>query len=615
MGIFSKNMALCILLLLLGGMASNAKTMPNIINLEQSSSPIVAAPQADSTLKKFPVLLVEFVDVKFSLPDPQKQFNEYFNGKDYAQNGATGSVAEYLNENFKGKAHFGFDVYDVIALGNPIAFYGAHGETFNDVDVLQLVKDACVKAAALGLDFSRYDNDNDGKVDNVAIVFAGYSEAEGGGDDAIWPHQKFPGGRELSGDVPEIFSYTCTAELSGAKDTIISAIGMFCHEFAHYLGLPDLYDANGEEEGAAAALYGPLSIMDKGNFLNMGRTPPYFNAVERELLGLCEVEDLLPDRNYTAVPVQDADVIYRIRTSNEGEYFLLECRDAKGWDAHIGGSGMVVYHVDKSSKVYGGIPCSDRWLFNNLNCYSQHECVRVISASGSGASVPDLFFPGGANVRQFVSWQGEMPLKDWGGHSVGIGIVDISFVGGTVSFRTVPDYAFDKDLPPVNGCRAYEYQKDIKVEWISPSDDGEKCEWLVKWRLAGNTGKFMSACTDTASFWLKGINPGMEYEIHVSALDGNRYGYPAELKAKSIPVTSIYPYIHVKAGGYSRGDVMDLRVINLVEEHVSVSWQVNGIPVNGDSFRFENEGKVTIMAIIKYKDGSEEKIYKNIDIR
>ncbi len=618
MGIVMKNMALCFLLLLWGILVPSAKTMPNIQNLEQSYASVVPAQETDSTLEIYPVLLVEFEDVKFSLPDPKRQFNEYFNGKGYAHNGATGSVAEYLDANFRGKALFGFDVSDVISLKNPIAVYGAHGTAFNDVDVLQLVKDACAEAVVLGMDFARYDNDNDGKVDNVAIVFAGYSEAEGGGDNAIWPHQKFPAGRELAGDVPEIFSYTCTAELSGAKDTVISAIGTFCHEFAHYLGLPDLYDANGAEEGEAPALYGPLSIMDKGNFLNMGRTPPYFNAVERELLGLCGVEDLLPDRHYTIRPVQDTDVLYRINTSNEGEYFLLECRDAEGWDAYIGGSGLVVYHIDKSEKVYGGISCSDRWQFNNLNCYSPHECVRVVSASGCGAAVPNLFYPGGADVLQLVSWQGEMPLKDWGGHSVGIGIVDISFSGGAVSFRTVSDYAFDKDLPAVNGCRVCGYQKDIKIEWSAPLADeggGEDLEWLVKWRLVGNTGRFMSAHTDTAGFWIEGINPGVEYEIQVSVLDGNRYGSPAELKAKSIPVTSIYPYIHVRAGGYSKGDVMDLRVINLVEEHISVSWHVNGNPVHGNSFRFEEEGETAVMATIKYNDGSEEKIYKNIDVR
>lgn len=610
-----RHMAFIVIALVAGALFSVANAVPNIQIFKQPSVQKVLAAGVDSPAELYPVLLVEFADVKFSTSDPKGSFNELFNGVGYNVNGACGSVAEYLNANFMGKRKFAFEISDVISLENPVEVYGAPSGTFNDVDVAGMVKDACAVAMEGGVDFSRYDNDSDGKVDNVVIVFAGYSESEGENPNLIWPHQQHLLQRNMIGEGIGLGSYTCSSELSGTKDKVISAPGTFCHEFAHYLGLQDLYDTNGEEEGSSPALYGTLSIMDKGNLLNNGNTPPYFNAVERELLGICEVEDILPDKIYNLMPVQESDVVYRIKSSNEGEYFLLECRVAKEWDACIGGSGLVVYHVDKSNKVYGGMASSERWKYNNLNSFAAHECVRVISASGSGADVPGVFFPGSGHVRSLVSWEGKMPLKDWRGHSMGAGITDISFFGNVVSFKTVGDYAYDRSLPEVKDCRALAFQRNIKVEWGTDDGDEGVREWLVKWKFNEGVQNFITVRTDSCTFWINDIKPGGEYEIHVAALRGNLYGTPSVMEVATLPVTSMYPYIYVKDKGYRMGDVMDLRLINLVEKYVSVMWYIDGSPVEGNSVLLEKEGERQIMAIIKYHDGSEEKLYKKIDVR
>lgn len=600
MGRTVKYMAFLTIALLAGAVFSVANMVPNIRNFEL-----------------YPVLLVEFEDVKFTVDNPNESFNNLFNAQGYNHNGAYGSVAEYLNSNFRGKRGFSFEISDVISLDNPVEVYGAQSATFNDTDVAQLVKDACKVAMEQGMDFSRYDNDGDGRADNVVVVFAGYAESEGGNPNSIWPHQQAMEQDNLIGENMGIASYTCSSELSGTEGGTISAPGVFCHEFAHFLGLQDLYDVNGEEEGASAALYGSLSIMDRGNLLNSGNTPPYFNAVEREILGICEVEDLLPDRVYTLNPIQDSDVIYRIKTANEGEYFLLECRVEDGWDEKIGGSGLVVYHVDKSNSVYGGLSSSDRWKYNNLNAYAQHECVKVIAALGSGGDVSNVFYPGNGYVINLVSWDGKMPLLDWGGHSVGIGVVDIRFMAGKVVFRTVGDYAFDKNLQSVTGGKVLPFQHDIKVEWDPeiPQDDGLAKQWLVKWRFKDGEQKFLIQSTDSACFWIKDIKPGGDYVIQVSVLQGKLYGVPRVFNASTLPITSIYPYIYVSGKGYRKGEVIDLRVINLVEKWVSLDWYVDGSPVVGESICPQEEGEIEIMAKIKYEDGSEEKIYKRVEIR
>ena len=621
MGRILKNMAIVVPAILAMALLCVANTHPllasraNVQNFKQPLLQKVTPVSGSSSVELYPVLLVEFSDVKFSVKEPARAFSEFFNGKGYNANGASGSVAEYLDVNFRGKRKFAFEVSDVISLENPVQVYGAPSGTFNDTDVMQLVKDACSAAKASGTDFSRYDNDGDGKVDNVAIVFAGYSESDGGDPNFIWPHQQYMPQRATSGEGVDFASYTCTSELSGIQGATISPPGTFCHEFAHYLGLQDMYDVNGEEEGISPALYGSLSIMDKGNLLNNGNTPPYFNAVEREMLGIAEIVDLVPDKIYNLKPVQESDVLYRMKSSNEGEYFLLENRVAKGWDAHIGGSGLVVYHIDKSGGVYAGIPSVERWGYNNINTFAGHECVRVIAALGKGGDVTEVFYPGKGNVRSLVSWEGKMPLRDWGGHSVGIGIENISFVGDMVTFRTVEDYSLDPDLPAVADCRVTAFQREMKVEWNPGSQDIETGRWLVKWKFNEGEQNFITREADTSCFWISGIKPGGEYEIQVSVLNGKSYGTPAAVEATTVPYTSMYPYIYVRNGGYGKGDEMDLRVINLVAKHVSVAWQVDGVPVEGDSICLNKEGKVSIMAIIKYQDGSEEKIYKKVEVR
>lgn len=612
-----KNITLVMILLSLGGALLAAHKLSNIVNFKQSCHQKSFNAKAQEGRALYPVLLVEFEDVKFSVPNPKESFTALLNKEGYCVNGASGSAADYLKENFYNKVMFGFDVWGVVSLEGTMAQYGAHSVAFNDIDVPKLVEEACVKASAEGLDFSLYDNDSDGKIDNVAIIFAGYSESEGGSEDSIWPHQANMELYEITLNGVKLASYTCSGELKGCEGNVISTPGAFCHEFSHALGLPDLYDANGAEEGLASALYGSLSIMDKGNWLDGGNTPPYYSAPEREILGILEVEDLLPDKSYSLEPVHKGGKAYRIKTSNQGEYFLLECRSAIGWDTFIGGEGLVVYHIDRSNKVYGGIPSALRWEYNNLNCYAEHECVRVISAGGAGSSVKDLFFPGASGVKELLSDRGNVLLTDWGGHPVGIGIKDIRYEGGKVTFKTVEDYAFDPSLPPTMGCRAIPFQEQVRVEWLPLNQDfagSEEYSWIIKWKLKGDETRWQSAVTDSLRYYVPNILPGNAYHIQVSALKGNLYGEAARLDVKSIPVTSLFPYIYVLEEGYSVGDVIDLRIHNLVEKHLGVEWYVNGNKVSGTSLLLNDEGEMQIVAIIRYPDGSDEKIYKNIKV-
>ena len=565
---------------------------------------------------QIPVLLVEFSDVKFSVSDPIEEFKTLFNGKEYTKNGSQGSVKEYFNANFQGIRTFDFPVVAKVTLNSPISTYGAPSSTFNDTDVKKLLEDACNAAMEDGADFTLYDLDNNGTIENIAIIFAGYSESEGGDPNSIWAHRQNLAKEDfLIGDL-KILSYTCNAELKGNSGTTITPIGTVCHEICHFLGLPDMYDTNGETEGLSPALYGTLSIMDKGNHSNNGNTPPLLNSIEKEILGIGEVEDLVPDNSYTLEPVNLSGKIYRIKGSAEGEYFLLECRLAQGWDKFIGGEGLVIYHVDKSGGVHGGIPCWQRWEYNNINCYAEHPCAIVLAAGMPDGNNGALFFPGSSNVSA-LSYEGDgASLTDWNGNPVGIALEQIKFSNGKVSFKCVQDYLYNNALAKAIECRSHAYQHDAKIEWKNLSAEGNangNGKWQIKWEQKGANIKGF-AVTDTTVCYVNGLSSGAQYDFEVRAIDGMQLGAKASFKLKTHPVTSAFPYIHIGKMEYRKGDTIDLRLFNLQEPPNTIIWSINGQKVTGTSFVFENSGETEIQATIKYNDGSEENIYKMLYI-
>ena len=111
----------------------------------------------------------------------------------------------------------------------------------------------------------------------------------------------------------------------------------------------------------SASTWNILSLMDGGNSNNSGNTPPYFNAIDREIMGIGTPVTITSDGRYTLKPINEQGQIYRLDTDTNNEYFLLECRSDSGWDKYIGGKGMIIYHIDKSTRRVGSITAANRW--------------------------------------------------------------------------------------------------------------------------------------------------------------------------------------------------------------------------------------------------------------
>ncbi len=215
----------------------------------KSSSGSIATGQ-----KKFLVILAAFSDLAFNSASAQDDFFNLLNQDGYAENGGTGSVWNYFYENSSGAFDPQFDVVGPVTLSRSFSYYGANDDEGNNMAVRarEMVIEAIrIVDQNLGVDFSQYDNDGDGTIDNVFVYFAGHNEAEGGGENTIWPHAWSTYDQSITVDGVTTSSYACTSELRAAAGTSMSGIGTYCHEFGHVIGLPDFYDTDGDENGAA----------------------------------------------------------------------------------------------------------------------------------------------------------------------------------------------------------------------------------------------------------------------------------------------------------------------------------------------------------------------------
>lgn len=122
------------------------------------------------------VVLVEFPDRKFQTTDPTDYFTRMLNETGFSDYGATGSVKEYFNASSFGKFDPTFEVVGPIMADKSYAYYGLHSGNNSDVYVKELVREIAEKVDAL-VDFNRYDFDQDGDIDNLALIYAGWGEA------------------------------------------------------------------------------------------------------------------------------------------------------------------------------------------------------------------------------------------------------------------------------------------------------------------------------------------------------------------------------------------------------------------------------------------------------
>lgn len=345
-----------------------------------------------------PVVLVNFTDLSFTMDDPVGKFTDFYNGSGGSHPYATGSVREYYLAASDSILELVFDVYGPYTLKREMAYYGANKSNSHMQNTNDLVNEAAQLACDAGVDMSKYDNDNDGYIDNLSIVAAGYNEAEGGDENTIWPHYSMVtrsdtySGKQVSG-------YLVISEYSSSGGKVQAGIGTYCHEFGHALGLPDLYHTSNAEKYTV----GSWDVMCSGNYNNRGCTPPSYSAFERFMMGWLIPTQLEDVGSYRLEPLLKSNTAYLIASEKHNlsqmspspsEYFMIENRQAVGWDAKdeaLIGTGMLVSHITFNASSW------NRNTFNNGSILG-YAIVGAYDSNPTKSTAGDLY-PGTGNVK------------------------------------------------------------------------------------------------------------------------------------------------------------------------------------------------------------------------
>ena len=319
------------------------------------------------------VILADFADQKFKHDDDQiniEIFDEYLNADGAPSHEADptlaknniGSVKEYFKAMSGGSFVPNFDVKCLVHLSGQMKDYGP-GK--ND-DMNKFIPEVCRLAQQQGVDFSQYDANNDGQVDLVYIIYAGYGQNFSGNDaNTIWA--KSGGNSYGTFDGKQVYRYGVHCELNFSPAIInstdynfagvpqINGIGLFCHEFSHCMGLPDFYPTTAAAQKQFLPAMEYWDLMDNGEYTYNGYRPTAYTAWEREYMGWMEIETLTEENKGERISLVNIDRnggkayrIYKDGQTSGNEYIIIQNIQSYKWNVNLGnmGHGMLVYHVD-----------------------------------------------------------------------------------------------------------------------------------------------------------------------------------------------------------------------------------------------------------------------------
>lgn len=437
----------------------------NSIQKVKAENPMVKLPSGirDS---KFPsigkvrglIILAQYQDVKFSSVGSRDNIYRMMNEEGYSDSGATGSARDYFIDQSLGKFLPEFDVVGPVTLPQDMKYYGKNNSWGSDGKAIEMIADACTLVDD-EVDFSLYDQDNDGKVDLVYVIYAGYAEAQGAPAETIWPHtsdfslfkyEEYHGTKynKFFLDNTQITVYACSSELHGdgkeeEAEKVLDGIGSFCHEYSHCLGLPDLYDTQYSGKTFGMDVW---DIMDHGNYNNEARTPSGYSALERYHVGWLDLEELTEAQDGLSLEaINISNKAYVIKSDfNEKEFFTLENRQQTGWDKYLPGHGLMITHIDYDKNT---------WIDNHVNNTIEHERVQIMAADNlfSSKTVTGDLFPGPTGNMSFTD-KSKPAATLYKGEYLGKTVSNIQENNGIITFDFLNIFSDAPVASAADGC-------------------------------------------------------------------------------------------------------------------------------------------------------------------
>ena len=392
------------------------------------------------------VILVAFADRSFKDDETttMELWDKIFNTENLTEAPYKGSVHDYFFAQSYSQLNLTFDL-QYVQLSENCEKYRSWDMRYddpadNDDNSQYLVQDIMEVLKTRDIDWSLYDWDGDGYVNQLLIVYAGEGMNDGGDKNSIWPHQWWLS-EHLKDHQPDVYcdpvnvnygdkdylvdSYCAIEEIGGSY----ASFGTICHEYSHCFGFPDFYNS-------ATRYVGAWDLMDDGNYNGGGYCPPGYSAHERMLMGWLDITELSePTVINDLGSLEEQSQAYLIR--NDGyanEYYIVENRQQTGWDQYLPGSGIVIFHIDYDEDVWeNGLPnkpSHKRYTIipaNNITSYSRKDAVEWTYPYGENDSLTNLSKPAASLLHENIDGTKFMNKPIWNMEVTG-GVASFTFI-------------------------------------------------------------------------------------------------------------------------------------------------------------------------------------------
>ena len=385
-----------------------------------------------------------------------------------------------------------FDIVGPVTVSMNSAYYGGNVGNSTDTNFAKMIAEAC-KNVSNTVNFADYDQNNDGYVDLVYIIYAGYSESfSGNSSDCLWPKSGTnnfyePGTNNLLMlDGKQICRYGINNELNATPSDwidgkpLLNGIGLFCHEFSHTMGLPDLYPT---VETSRVDNQNPeyWDLMDGGEYTYNGYFPTPYSPWEMDVMGWTTPIELGDEAKQVSLNSYASDrTAYKINGENN-EYLLIQNIQTDGWWGGITKAfktGMLVWRIDYPYDVVS--------LGNRLNNEIGKPNVMIVPADGYviseynvtdddeskakyKASLKADPFPGANNVPELLSVKlNNSTLKK--------PFYNIKEADGVITFDYLKDFATGIDSPVIQQNQ----EKDTRIFTLDGRYLGTDASQLTK---------------------------------------------------------------------------------------------------------------------------------------
>ena len=339
----------------------------------QKISPLSTVVSGDRNLL---VILVNFKnETPFSL---SAEYYEKLLGRE-GEPAESMSMRKYYQDMSGGKLNLTFTVLGPYTLDYGKAHYGTNEIKSDGMDMDTLTGDIAWEAVDKAItnnptvfsaeNLSKWDYDGNGEIDTFFVIHAGIGEEEGIDSKDIYSLRWFIFAAYINGRATHPYlqyggkyfnSYTIQPEHLYASNE--GALGTFCHEYGHTLGLADLYDTTSETAGA-----GDWSLMGGGSWgSGKAADPVPLLAWEKYYMGWLTPTTITPTAKPQTFNFSDTETsheAWKINLTDDGSQYLILEGKKKNWTGTGWAGledGLLITHIDEDI-------LDARWASNTIN--------------------------------------------------------------------------------------------------------------------------------------------------------------------------------------------------------------------------------------------------------